>query len=287
MKQFPACLISFISLFSLFSCQKESDNGGNPGADNFYLSQIVDVDSLTKDSSVIYFDYDNLKRVSLIRNWEQGFPVDSLYSFYYTGNNTLPFKSIYHPYNDEWFHFYNAQNKLIRDSLSDRSDTGHIIYNTRNYKTEEFTYSTDMIIIKTVSHWYQASNQTNGIITTTDTSRMDVSGNILFTRWNAFKETATQTYNSKPNPVAKLNIFPSLHLYSFFEADETFIQSPDLWITGYQSNQQGATLFINDSKQFNITYNANNYPVRSVISLTQGGGGPVFYWTRYYYYKSL
>jgi hypothetical protein len=299
MKKISIGLLLAVCLFLFLSCQKEisTDNnagnngGGNGGGggnvtDSFYLSEIVDIDSLTRDSIVLHFYYDNLKRVNLVTSWEQGFPVDSLYSFYYAGNATLPFKTIHHPYKDEWFHTYNTQNKLIADSLSDLADTGHIIYNTRNYKTEEFTYGADKIFIKTTHHWYEPVSQTNQVITTTDTSLIDVSGNTLFTRWNYFNETATQTYNSKPNPIAKLNIFRALHPYGFYEADETFIQSPNLWITGYQSATYPASVSTNDIKQINITYNARNYPVHSVISLIQSGG-PVFYSSRYYYYKLL
>lgn len=300
MKKLSIGLILPLSFFLFLSCQKEisADNnaggnggGGNGGGgssvtDSFYLSEIVDIDSLTRDSTVFHFYYDNLKRVTLISSWEQGYPVDSLYNFYYSGNATLPYKTIHHPYYDEWFHSYNAQNKLIGDSLSDLRDTGHIIYNTRNYKTEEFIYASGKILIKTVHHLYNNVSQAHQVITTNDTSLIDVSGNTLFTRWNYFSETCTQTYNSKLNPIAKLNIFAALHPYGFFEADETFIQSPNLWITCYQSNSQGIIVSTNDIKQINITYNARNYPVHSVISLIQSGG-PVYYWSRYYYYKVL
>jgi|GEM_PF-6526109 len=282
-------VVLILATGAFISCQKEisADTPGVsvvPASDSFIV-KILEIDSLTKDSTVFYFDYDNLKRVTTIRQLEQGYPMDTLYSFYYTGNATLPFKTTHHPYNDEWFHVYNAQNKLILDSLSDLADTGHIIYNSRNYKTEEFSYATDKIIIKTSHHWHDASSQTHGVIPTTDTSLINTAGNILFTRFNYFKETATQTYNTRPNPIAKLNIFPALHPYGFYEADETFIQSPNLWITGYQSSQQ-TTLYTNDIRQFNITYNTDGYPARSVISLSQTGG-PVFYWNRYYYYKKL
>ncbi|MGG9960102.1 hypothetical protein [Ferruginibacter sp. SUN106] len=292
--------IGTLVLITLLSCKKElsiensnSGTGGSGGSgtatDSFFLSKIVEIDSLSKDSSVTYFDYDNLKRVTTVRNLEQGFPIDTSYSFYYSGNAVLPYKTIYHYFSSETFHNYNSQNKLIRDSISGIKDTGHIIYNTRSYSTLDYTYNSDKIIINKVTHSFDAISNTMQVFTSLDTTKIDANGNLIFTRLNYVHETAAFTYNDKLNPVAKLNIFPSLPPYGYYENDEIFVPSPNLWITSYQTSQQfgGSTLTVDD-KQFNITYNTKNYPVKSVVSVNNGALNPLtYYYPMYFYYKVL
>jgi len=289
---------AFVLAVMAISCQKEisseggfANNGGGGGGNGVpdsFLYKYISVDSLNGgDSLTLYFDYDNLKRVTHIRKKEQGFPLDTLYSFFYSGNVSLPYKTIHYPYDDEWFHFYDSQNRLIRDSLNMMSDTGHIIYNTRNYNIEEFTYAAGMILIKRTSHWYEPSNQTNGVSITTDTSLTDASINIVYTCWGSYKDTTRQTYSSTPNPISKLNIFPALHPYCFYEGDPNFIRSPNLWVTASQRTRQpNGIIYGSNDQRVNIVYNTADCPVSATIFSTGVSGG-TFYTKEYFYYKPL
>ena len=88
-------LICLIILLFLVSCQKEfgieSDNILTT-ADSIYLDKIYELDNNGNRIDSLIFVYDNQKRV-VSMGFNYALPNAYMYTYYYNGSDTLPFKS--------------------------------------------------------------------------------------------------------------------------------------------------------------------------------------------------
>jgi len=221
-------------VLSMISCQKEfsiENNSGNPPTvlnDTIYLDKAIQVyDDMQGDidSLVRHFAYDNLKRVTAVMdtNFYNGVPdIITSVSYFYNNNDSLPdksyslYQSIPSPDYDTTTHFftYDVQGRLTRDSSISRelSGSGYIVAKE---------------IIKT--QYAQSVNYYDRVVTGLlvpvtvfidfnhkDTAWLDVNGNVKKDVSHSYttnpasqmlEYTGTYTYDNKPNPYSRLNIF--------------------------------------------------------------------------------
>jgi hypothetical protein len=227
-KQMFIPLIAF-SIFILTACKKDTITEPTPtptatlSADSNYLSKILFVNKfgLLLDTSARLFTFDNLKRVSEIRdNFANSNSYYQLIKFTYNSSDLLPSKRVSlviglnHRDTSTSFLSYNANGDLTNDSTL--FSTGNITPNPSTfYSTEKritnYTFGINKVYGNIAFTTLFSSNGIYGSSIEKDTSTLDANKNIIDrkstrTGGNIIKYNGTFTYNNNPSPYKSLNI---------------------------------------------------------------------------------
>ena len=309
---------SITLLFVLFfgSCQKEITNNilnpSNPlGTDSNYIDKwyVLDSDDTT---SVYTFSYNDKKRATKVDLTENdGYELKhySTTEYFYTNNDTLPYKS-YSLINDFFsiptnydttihFYFYDAMARIIKDSVITNTGSFTTQPNSseyyKNILVNNYIYSPgkkigDSFFYEIVDGVYSLSYEVN------DTTLLDNNENelnnlfyISYSNGLQFYKIKTDlTYNNSPNVFIKLNIRNNFDYPGVFEHLDKFPMNTKNnpvqfhQVEGYILDSQ---IFIDDWI-YTYTYQANGL-VREVLIPNQGAPG-LIYETKYLFtYKAL
>jgi hypothetical protein len=206
-------LAFFIAILS--SCQKEfSFDGANPSAnliDGSYINKIyydtlnIATNKYDTITSVNFF-YDNLKRVTSVKFIDE--IQNSLFQefqFFYTNNDTLPFKSVETisllvPMITTTYHFFNAQGQKQMDS---------VLYYNGDTIIRHYTYLPGKMVCMNVQRPQFSAVDTFQI----DTAKIDTRGNVInYIRYShdtnnpnnpllIFTYEVNNTYDNNVNPL--------------------------------------------------------------------------------------
>jgi len=279
----------FISIFS--SCQKEADGSlpNNPQTiDSSFIDKIIALDTTlpvgTDTTEKLFLTYDNLKRLSRSTQlYGPGLPGSSVTDFLYSGNDSLPYKSISREvYTGVWdytdtAYFTYSNGFIAKDSTITHDNTNSVI------GARVVQYSVSGTAVNKGLRYYDFNggafvlqNSSNSTLTVVITG-----GNLmtqtLLTGQNTF-ESVQATYDNKPNPLAKA------FKIRYPEAD-----TPD-WLSWWlQKNNPSQVQFKEmggtpDSETYVYTYRTDGYPVKFTYSRASGG---LLSNKALFYYKAL
>jgi hypothetical protein len=270
----------------MLSCQKEITPaegivpGPGPTSDSVYLLKMYGsyFDGSIEDTvEVATFNYDNLKRLTQINIFSdstlQGNPFET-YTYYYNGNDTIPYKSKNISYDDflgqtdsllSYFYF-NSTGQRVKDSLLE-----HILDNT----------GTVMFISQTIKNYQYVSDKIYGYENRTiilgmsqgsqtleyDTATLDAGGNVIANRSTdgtsvPYMSTSAVTYDSHLNPFSRLSNFKAFEL--LYPSGET------LFLDFQQKNNiSHITEYVNGNlhiqSDYSYIYNLNGYPKEIIV----------------------
>lgn len=275
-----AILTLFLTIF-LISCQKTVDETLPPGivtnADSIYLNKMVVLDTtqpVGMDTvGKMFFQYDNSKRIKSIFSYWVGIMDSSRHEFFYQGNDTLPFKIVDHSFEDHgagFFHYvdtiyYNyADGVVSKDSvLSWNLTTGNIVASPH---VRAFTKSGNTV--KRISRYYGVFSG-NYVFLGSDTANFDVThsaGNLTAHTSSGSSDVFVQaTYDTKPNPLAKIYTVKYPVFDSYFIAD-WFTQKNNPLQVQFQVDHSSPI----ENEQLTYIYRSDNYPLSATYSSTDG-----------------
>lgn len=225
----------------------------NPAIDDsILLSKIILVDttqvSPTDTISIFEYTYDIKKRVikTKLTEYYKTDDEDSIVlNYFYSGNDTLPFKMFEDGY---FWHYrsYDGSARLLKDSINLSFDVG----TEEPYRTNYFTYYTDRIVIHTIAYAFVPDEYYDTVI------HITTNGNIseqLSTR--NYNNNFTFEFDTHPNPLYKIknNLNPGGLI---FTGDSTFV-------IGQQKNNYTAIRNPSnghDEYLYQYGYKANAYP---------------------------
>ncbi len=238
----------------------------------------IDINSSPSDTTGYYdFVYDSLHRVTNIKVYDySNNGVTSLqgeYTYHYTSNDTLAWKKTetdYDPangYTYSYFYFYDAQQRLIKDSVFYES-TGEV---------HNYTYSNTMITMKGRAF---DPNDPSYIFDERDTGFIGNSGNI--TQTNSYYDTDSTkhflAYDNHPNPFLPLNIrstYNPVPGYNFYLEDLNLQRNNIITSNG---------VFNSSTVTYTYTYNTAGYPSTVNIhfeDVPQDDYNMVFFYKKY------
>jgi hypothetical protein len=258
----------------LSACQKEiTTNTSGPAdiKDSTFLDYIYDLEKnpITNTFDTTYkqtYYYDSNKRV--IKIYENFYSTSTVNhfietSFFYTSNDTLPYKSIV---NDkisalpdqsvsERFHFYNAQGKKIKDSIlkisSINSDTIVSSYTYGNNSINKITVFKQLGGFQYIAKDSAIINSLGNVINARNFRALNPNSIVP----EFYRET-NYTYDDKPSPYYKLSCSKAFDILP--PVDETFLMQCPNNITSIKTTPQ-TFADIMDVKNTYI-YNTSAYP---------------------------
>ncbi len=276
---------------SIFSaCQKEiseeipdTPNPTLPTSDSTYLDKIYLIQnsgSINDTFGKITVTYDNLKRVISLVDSIPGqnlWRVWAVNTFHYNADDTLPYKDVYYDFESAiafnnpllvdtitTFHTYNSSGKNIVDSTISKftNDT----YSSKEIKTYQYNaakiYGQISTTILTGNYPFQTLPPT-----LRDSAITDGFGNILNCKTYIVNNNSTTlnlsstfTYDSNPNPIARLTNFRTLGVLPFGETFEDIRQSKNNRLIAIEtdSNNQITT----EDLTGKYVYRADGYPLK-------------------------
>lgn len=246
-KVLPAVCLMFL----MFSCSDNPQDTNQPTR----LVKVTEYDDSPVPSDYDTYAYDSQGRVEHIST-DNG--AHQIAHFYYSGNDTKPFKMDGESNESTNFFDYNSEGKLLRDSSTN-------IYN-QYINVADYSYLGNAVI-------YRRRNFeiASGIWTDSerDTLYLDVSNRVvqakIYTSFSGslkLSKVESFTYDNKINPLGNLNIgflnklgsgaIETIIGYSNFQVNNcTRIQTTYYDLNGNISDT--------DDISYNCTYNSNNY----------------------------
>jgi len=280
MKTKNVLLTAVVLLAGLISCKKNdtsSNNGPDPipaVTDSNFLSKMYYLDSVNnvQDTFAKYSVlYDNAKRVETVIDSvtaNSGMPFSNKTVFYYSGTDTLPFKSINEYYEGTYrdtvttYYTYNTAGKKVKDSaIASYRNVGYS-YQKRLQKTSIQYNGNKIYFLLRDTTLYDSYGGTYNTFTY-DTATIDASNNIISSK-KAFTSDVTVntfTYDSHINPLYHLNIFNAI-----FTAPEFMDEFTSYSKNNILTDQENRTSPVPTQKTASYTfqYNASGYPKQSV-----------------------
>lgn len=277
MKLLLSGCIVLLSMIGFVSCQKEVEGSltEQVGSDTTFLDRIYSLDSIsptqTDTFSKSFLIYDNQKRLKQALTYTVG-EIDTFRTdYFYTGTDTLPFKSVDHTlsdiglgltyYRDTTFYQYDMNGKIIKDSSLERYVTGNQDFGV---SVRDFGISGNKVVIDSraydlISGQYVLRNTSvyrKAVFVTT------INGNIVQQTDTAFGfSTGIQlTYNNNPDPAYKVNKVHYPILYNDGDSEQK-----NLLISSVVTSPSSTNSF-----QYNYIYRSDGYP--STIWLTDQTG---------------
>lgn len=179
---YPVQLIFVVLLF--MSCSKDGarNNQFPPSTDSIYLDKVYAIDDLNNDTVHVFsYTYDNQMRVINMEDRTSAFtnPPARSFSFYYVGNDTLPYKSVYVEQQSGGantitiFHFKDGNGRNLKDSIINSGLGGPNTYLLSQY---EYDGNTRVYINHHVGNYITPAA---GFDIRRDTMILDNAGNII------------------------------------------------------------------------------------------------------------
>jgi hypothetical protein len=296
--------VTALSILTLifFSCQKElsTDNSNTvptiPVADSSWISEITWKDSTT--STIVRktqtFQYDNQKRLqsTLITS-----TYDTLrYSFYYSGNDTLPNKSVLTTtrltgFNSNLlqrdttilFYSFDQSGKRIKDSIISSSHPYVAPSNVQVYTVGlsviKYSYSGNKIFgyHRDTTLIYDIFTPPYPASFSFDTATVDINDNItygVFQTESNYYEKSNYIYDNKVSPFARFKKFRPVYLpfnmdYNFFD---TYWSAYNLVKLDAENGYIGGSPYNFVVYDFTnlYSYNSGNHPIKIKSSPTFG-----------------
>jgi len=279
MKKIPI-LTLFLAAF-LISCQKEVNETLRPeiinNADSIYLNKLVVLDT-TRPVGMdtvekMFFQYDNSKRIKSIFSYFVGIMDSSKYEFFYQGNDTLPFKYVYHNIDDHgagFFHYVDTVYFNYTDGIVTKDSVLQWNLTTGDYnglEAGEFTISGSKV--KRIRRYYGLFSG-NYVLVDSDTANFDVThsaGNLTaHTTPDRSEFVFVQaTYDTKPNPLAKV-FRVKYPVFDSYLTTDWFSQKNNPLQVQYRVDH---SLPI-ENEQLTYIYRPDNYPLSATYSSTEG-----------------
>jgi hypothetical protein len=264
------------------SCQKDitEELKPPPHAADTLLSTILIYDTATpgRDMNLVQFIYDAQDRVIEIRdiffdstNGSMSIHDEFSTFFYYNGSDKKPYRSygwtryLFTEY--DVYHFYDAQGRLILDSLGAPNGA---------YMVNHFNYTQDQLVV--VSSTYDANQQL--VIHENSDSCYFAGGNVsrAFTEYPVTlqrEDIFEYAYDDKVNPLSKMNIAVCMGVDKYAPLDK-------MWVLPWGMSRNNiikrvsnsSSLGMSRTTEYQFTYNENNLPVLGVfreIGLTNEG----------------
>ena len=289
----PYCLILSFAILYLSSCQKESsvERGvvvpvvNNLVGDSNYLDKIIYTSTVGNIIDTVFtqiYQYDASKRVvSLIDSTKSTSSIseNQTIKYFYNGNDTLPFKKVETFCNLNTmqatsnkdtsisFYQYSITGTKIKDSILNFSHHLNVNGSGNDYvnfykEIINYEYSQNMIYgksIKTIT--YSNTNPNLGSSKIYDTAMIDFLGNIIINKKyddsNVLFLTSNFTYDTKPNPFARLSNYKTI---TVFPSGETFIDQMQAKNNRLKAVEIGNGLGSNNDLTGKYQYNLNGYP---------------------------
>lgn len=277
MKLLLSGCIVLLFMIGVVSCQKEVEGSltEQVGSDTTFLERVYSLDSIsptqTDTFSKSFLVYDNQKRLKQALTYTVG-EIDTFRTdYFYTGTDTLPFKTVDHTlsdiglgltyYRDTTFFQYDMNGKIIKDSSLERYVTGNQDFGV---SVRDFGISGNKVVVDSraydlISGQYVLRNTSvyrKAVFVTT------INGNIVQQTDTAFGfSTGIQlTYNNNPDPAYKVNKVHYPILYNDGDSEQK-----NLLISSVVTSPSSTNSF-----QYNYIYRSDGYP--STIWLTDQTG---------------
>jgi hypothetical protein len=264
-------LISLIILFFLVSCQKEfgiESSSILTTADSIYLDKIYELDNNGNKIDSVTFVYDNQKRVASM-GFNYTLPDAYMYTYYYNGSDTLPFKSRYIQADltssdtTITYHTYDAGQRNLKDSaIVSRLSTGPFGSYTLLHEVVHYSYATGKKYAYTDITYFSPSTSS---LVRNDTAIVDAQNNITSSKAN-FSTTALQnssnlTYDNHVSPFS---------LLSSFKAHQRFPSGETLFLEYFPFNNILTLSEVNQGSSaittsYTYTYKSNGLPATATI----------------------
>ncbi len=281
-----------LSLFTvlLFSCQREIEappNQDNVLEDSTYIVKTISLDTtkpIGQDTVIIVdYSYDAQRRLKKHTLREVGL-VSSAFvytDYFYNGVDTTPYKSITtngSPTDSSICYYTYTNGFIVKDSLINYSLGGINFATIRFFSAIGSTkylikrYEYQPIISQTVyldSTIYKRTLVNSNIVSSVDSVWASVGPYLNFESQNA-------TYDTKMSPFNKLNVwYLGYHQPLFY----------DYYLSG--NNNTISYSYITDlpftppvNYAISYTYNANNYPVKAILSGSPDVNKVLFFYTQ-------
>lgn len=277
MKLLLSGCIVLLSMIGFVSCQKEVEGSltEQVGSDTTFLDRVYSLDSIsptqTDTFSKSFLVYDNQKRLKQALTYTVG-EIDTFRTdYFYTGTDTLPFKTVDHTlsdiglgltyYRDTTFFQYDMNGKIIKDSSLERYVTGNQDFGV---SVRDFGISGNKVVVDSraydlISGQYVLRNTSvyrKAVFVTT------INGNIVQQTDTAFGLlTGIQlTYSNNPDPAYKVNKVHYPILYNDGDSEQK-----NLLISSVVTSPSSTNSF-----QYNYIYRSDGYP--TTIWLTDQTG---------------
>ncbi len=260
-------------LLFLTSCQKQLDfeNSSNniiTTADSIYLDKIYELDIAGNKIDSVVFVYDNQKRVTSM-GFNYTLPDDYMYTYYYNGSDTLPFKSRYIRSDATssdttiTYHTYNAGQRNLKDSaIVSRLSTGPFGSYTLLHEVVHYSYTTGKKYAYTdITYFFPPA----GSLVREDTAVVDAGNNVVSSKANfsttTLQNSSSLTYDTHVNPFSLLSNFKA---HQRFPSGETlfFEYFPFNNILSLTEVNQGASPI---TTKYTYTYKTNGLPATAII----------------------
>ncbi len=326
-KQILFALVVFI-IYTLTACKKDSiteqSAPSTVSADSNFISKVIRIQKRGTqiDSINTTYNYDNLKRVSLISSTFNSASYSALYlnTYYYNGTDTIPFKMVETSSTnyanvinyDTTLSFYSYSNskQLIKDStLIYRKNNSFNSYDI--YKSiTTYSYSLNKIYsFNTYSTLYSLSpTSLSSYFTEFDTATLDVNKNIIGTKIKYVSYSTPPppfppstsisfgeyifTYGNNPSPFLRQNInliFPSFERESDFSLYRQIGNvNNNLKTKSISFNQTGTPIgFTEDDFTGKYIFKTNGFPSSILFQSSFNLTSPLDYSKFTYFYTSL
>jgi hypothetical protein len=282
-----------IFIFSLAACKKDTITEPDPtpnatlSADSNYLSKIlfIDKNGTFLDTVISAYTYDNLKRVTSVRDYYSNANTDqNLTNYFYNGLDSLPYKRVFIRFDlnggiqrDTILSYltYNSNGFLLKDSLLEYrhiSLNNQPVFNIRK-GISSYSYNTNKIYINSISTtlydiygslYSQAKKDTLTLNANKDV--IGIKSKTIYPQ-NTSELNGIYTYENKPSYCSALNInniFPinlGDVIYNQTGAKNTRLKSME---TTYQN---GVLSFIDILDYTNkYTFKANGFPSSALMT---------------------